>query len=114
MRIASQVVTNLPMRDAITEASDRVREGSSIYAALEKSHLFPPMTLQLINSGEASGRLDDMLARAAVQQEREQEVRIAYIMGLFEPVMLLIMAGMVLTIILAVMLPILNLNQLVS
>jgi general secretion pathway protein F len=114
LRIAGQVVSNLPMRRAVEEAALRVREGASLHGSLEKGRLFPPMTLSLIASGEASGRLEEMLDRAATQQEREVETLVAALLGLFEPLLILVMGGIVLTIVLAVLLPIFDLNQLVK
>ena len=114
LRISAQVVSNLPMRDAVEEASARVREGASIAAALEKSGYFPPMTVHLIASGEASGKLEEMLERSAINQEREIETMIAALLGLFEPLLILVMGGVVLVIVLAILLPIFDLNQLVQ
>ena len=114
LQLAAPVVTNLPMRDAIIDAAARVREGSSIYAALDRSKLFPPMTLHLIASGESSGKLEDMLDRAAVQQERELEGLIATFMGLFEPLLIVAMGGIVLLIVLSILLPIINMNDLMQ
>jgi general secretion pathway protein F len=114
MKISAKVVANLPMREAILEATDRVREGSGIKNALDSSKLFPPMTLQLIGSGENSGKLEEMLERAAVQLEREQVTLIAYIVGILEPVIILAMGLMVLMIVLGILLPIFDLNSLVK
>ena len=114
LRIASEVMSNLPMREAVEEASRMVREGASIHGSLETSGYFPPMTVHLIASGEASGKLEEMLERAAVNQEREIETLISAVMGLFEPVLILVMGGLVLVIVLAILLPIFNLNQLVG
>ena len=114
MRISAQVVVNLPMRRAIMEATERVREGSGIKNSLDQSKLFPPMTLQLIASGENSGNLEEMLDRAATQQEREQVTLIAYIVGIFEPAIILTMGVLVLLIVLGILLPIFDLNQLVK
>jgi general secretion pathway protein F len=114
LRIASEVMSNLPMREAVEDATRKVREGASIHAALEKSGYFPPMMVHLIASGETSGKLEEMLERAAVNQEREIETLIAAVMGLFEPVLILVMGALVLIIVLAILLPIFNLNQLVS
>jgi general secretion pathway protein F len=114
MRIGAQVVTNLPMREAIDEAALRVREGVSVSRALADSKLFPPITMHLIASGESSGKLDDMLDRAAENQERELETMISALMGVFEPLLILAMGGVVLVIVLAILLPIFNLNQLVK
>ncbi len=114
MSISSQVITNLPMRESVEEAARRVREGASISRALAADKLFPPITLHLIASGEASGQLDKMLERAALDQEREAETLITAMMALLEPVMILAMAGIVLVIVLAILLPIFDLNQLVK
>jgi general secretion pathway protein F len=114
MKISAKVVANLPMRQAILEATDRVREGTGIKNALENSKLFPPMTLQLIASGENSGQLEEMLERASVQLEREQVTLIAYIVGILEPVIILSMGLMVLLIVLGILLPIFDLNSLVK
>jgi general secretion pathway protein F len=114
LRIASEVMSNIPMREAVEEAARMVREGASIHASLEKSGYFPPMTVHLIASGEASGKLEEMLERAAINQEREIETLISAVMGLFEPVLILVMGGLVLVIVLAILLPIFNLNQLVG
>jgi general secretion pathway protein F len=84
LRIAAQVVRNVPMRKAVETSTNRVREGSSISKALEKSALFPPMTVHLIASGESSGKLEEMLERAAQYQERETTSTITTIVGLFE------------------------------
>ncbi|MFC1749105.1 type II secretion system inner membrane protein GspF, partial [Pseudomonadota bacterium] len=73
MQISAEVVTNLPMRAAVEEAALKVREGTAINKALDASGYFPPMTVHLIASGEASGNLDDMLERAASTQEKEVE-----------------------------------------
>ena len=114
LRLSAPVVSNLPMQEAIAEAAGRVREGSSIHGALERSKLFPPMTLHLIASGETSGNLEDMLERAAVQQERELETTIAMFMGLFEPLLIVVMGMVVLTIVLSILLPIMNMNDLMQ
>lgn len=114
LRIAAQVVSNLPMRDAVLNAADKVREGSNISTSLEQSSLFPPMTIRLISSGESSGQMENMLERAAVQQERELETMISAILGIFEPVLILVMGVVVLIIVLAILLPIFELNQLVA
>lgn len=112
--IASQVLTNRPMRKAVKEAAVSVREGASMSRSLEKSGLFPPMLLHLIASGESSGRLGPMLEKAATHQERELNAVLGIFLSLFEPIIILVMGGVVLTIVLAILLPIFQLNQLVS
>ena len=114
LNMSASVISNTPMRDAVTDAAKRVREGSGVGHALERSGCFPPMTLSLIKSGESSGTLDKMLERAAETQERELEARIAMVMGVFEPLLILAMGGVVLIIVLAILLPIFELNQLVN
>jgi len=114
LNMSASVISNVPMRDAVSEAAQRVREGAGVGASLERSGFFPPMTLSLIKSGEASGTLDQMLERAAETQERELEARIAIVMGVFEPLLILAMGGVVLIIVLAILLPIFELNQLVN
>ncbi len=114
LRIASEVISNVPMRESVEDATRKVREGASLFAALEKSGYFPPMMVHLIASGEASGKLEEMLERAATNQEREITTLISAVMGLFEPVLIWVMAAVVLIIVLAILLPIFNLNALVS
>jgi general secretion pathway protein F len=113
LRISSEVINNVPMREAVTEAAERVREGAAIHKALAQRKLFPPMTIHLIASGEQSGTLDDMLERAALNQERELSGLISGLLAVLEPVMILAMGGVVLFIVLAILLPIFDLNQLV-
>jgi len=113
LRISSQVISNIPMREAVLTAANKVREGAAISVALDASKYFPPMTIHLIASGEASGKLEKMLERAADSQEREMEALTAGLLGIFEPVLILIMGGVVLLIVLAILLPIFDMNQLV-
>jgi general secretion pathway protein F len=114
MRIGAQVVTHLPMRDAIEAATLRVREGAALNRSLADSGLFPPITLHLIATGEASGRLDEMLDRAAEQQEREVVTLVDELMAVLGPALVLLMGGMVFMIVMAILLPIFDLNQLVK
>jgi general secretion pathway protein F len=114
MRISADVMGNLRMKKAVLDASERVREGAGISSALEKSKCFPPMTIYLIASGESSGNLVEMLEHAADSQEKEFETIISTIMGLFEPLLIVVMGGVVLFIVIAILLPIFQLNQLVG
>lgn len=114
LRIASQVVTNLPMRKAVDDAAGKVREGTAIHKALDTSKYFPPMTIHLIASGEASGNIEEMLGRAAESQEREMQALTEGLLGIFEPMLILMMGGVVLVIVLAILLPIFDMNQLVK
>jgi general secretion pathway protein F len=114
LKISGQVITNLPMRDAVEEAADRIREGAPIGKSLANSGHFPPMCIHLISSGEASGELESMLGRAASNQERELNGLIAILLGLLEPAMIVGMGVIVMVIVLAILMPIFELNQLVG
>ena len=114
MKISAEVIENLPMRDAVNEAAIRVREGGSISKSLEASKLFPPMMIHLVSSGEAGGRLEEMLTRAASGQEREVDGLIAALLGILEPLLIILMGGVVLTIVLAILLPIFEINNLIQ
>jgi general secretion pathway protein F len=113
LRIAAQVIVNVPMREAVEEASLRVREGAMISKSLATGKLFPPMMTHLVASGEASGRLEEMLSRAATNQEREVDGLIATLLGIMQPLLVIIMAAIVLLIVLAILLPIFELNNLI-
>ncbi len=112
--ISAQVISNRPMREAVKNAAVQVREGSSLNLSLERTGYFPPMLLHLIASGEKSGQLDKMLAKAATHQERELNSILAIFLGLFEPVIILVMGVLVLLIVLAILMPIFEMNTLVS
>jgi len=113
LRIAGEVVTNLPMRDAVADAAARVREGAPIGRSLAMSRMFPPMTIHLISSGESSGELESMLERAAISQERELDGLLAAMVGLLGPVLIVVMGLFVMGIVFAMLLPIFQLNQLI-
>jgi len=106
------VIGNLVLRRSVERAIGLVREGSPLHRALAAEKLFPPLLIHLVASGEASGTLDRMLARAAQQQQTELDHRTALALGLFEPLLILLMGGLVLLIVLAVLLPIININLL--
>ncbi|MFM8845023.1 MAG: type II secretion system F family protein, partial [Gammaproteobacteria bacterium] len=113
LRIAGGVIANLPMRDAVTTATERVREGAPIGRSLAASRLFPPMTVHLISSGEASGRLEEMLERAAANQERELDGLLTALVGLLGPLLIVGMGLFVLIIVFAMLMPIFEMNTLV-
>ncbi len=113
LKISAEVIENLPMRDAVLEASLRVREGASISKSLAASRLFPPMMIHLISSGEAGGRLEEMLSRSAAGQEREVDGLIAALLGILQPLLIVTMGAIVLTIVLAILLPIFEINNLI-
>jgi general secretion pathway protein F len=101
------------LRDSLQDAADRVREGMPLSRALGTSGLFPPVLVHLVASGEASGTLAHMLERAAAEQQQDVERRLGTFSALLEPVMILFMGGFVLLIVLAIMLPIIEMNQMV-
>lgn len=114
LNISASVVTNLPMRDAVEEATVRVREGGAIGASLSRSKLFPPMSIHLISSGEASGELDNMLERTASHQENEMDGLLSTMLSVLEPALIIFMGVIVLAIVMAILLPIFQLNQLIA
>ena len=114
LKISAEVIESLPMRDAVAEATVRVREGASISKSLAASKLFPPMMIHLVSSGEAGGRLEEMLTRSADGQEREVDGLIAALLGILEPLLIVIMGAVVLTIVLAILLPIFEINNLIQ
>jgi general secretion pathway protein F len=112
LRISATVIANLPMRAAVEDAAVRVREGGAIGRSLGQSKLFPPMSIHLIASGEASGELDSMLERAANHQESEMDSLLATMLSALEPLLIVIMGLVVLAIVMAILLPIFQINQL--
>jgi len=113
LRIAGAVIGNLPMRDAVERAAERVREGAPIGRSLAVGALFPPMTVHLISSGEASGKLEEMLERAASNQERELDGLLTALVGLLGPMLIVAMGVFVTAIVFAMLMPIFEMNTLV-
>ncbi|HLG52304.1 MAG TPA: type II secretion system inner membrane protein GspF [Steroidobacteraceae bacterium] len=114
LRISGEVVTNAPMRQAVEDAAVRVREGAPIARSLGASKLFPPMLVHLVASGETSGQLESMLERVADNQERELDGVVNTAVGVLGPLMILVMGVFVFMIVIALLLPIFQLNQLVQ
>ncbi|MDX1453102.1 MAG: type II secretion system inner membrane protein GspF [Oleiphilaceae bacterium] len=114
MRISSEVLSNDCLKARLVEAAQMVSEGANLHKSLEQTGYFPPMMIHMIASGESSGELDQMLERTARHQESDLQGLIETIVGLFEPLMLLFMGAVVLVIVLAIMLPILNMSNLVG
>ncbi|MBC7003241.1 type II secretion system inner membrane protein GspF [Photobacterium sp. BZF1] len=114
MKVASDVMTNTWVNQQIQEAADKVREGSSLRVSLEQTKLFPPMMLHMIASGERSGELEQMLTRAADNQDRDFESLVNMALGIFEPLLIVAMAGIVMFIVIATLMPIIALNNMVG
>ena len=114
MKIAGEVLSNDYARMRIGEATERVREGTSLRKSLDETRIFPPMMLHMIASGEQSGELDSMLERAADNQDREFETQVNIALGVFEPMLVVSMAGVVLFIVMSILQPILELNNMVN
>ncbi|WP_075186985.1 type II secretion system inner membrane protein GspF [Teredinibacter haidensis] len=113
LRIAAQVLSNKQLQRASAEVAVMVQEGSSLNKALDSVGVFPPLLVQMAASGEANGRLAEQLEHAARNQERELEFTVNTALGLMEPLMVLLMGGMVTFIVLAILLPIFQMNQLI-
>lgn len=111
--IVAQVLKNSRLRQAIEEARVSVQEGESLAAPLRRSGLFPALLTQMVAVGERSGELESMLARAADAYDEEVSVGLARLTSLLEPLTILVMGGVILFIVLAILLPIFDLNQLV-
>ena len=110
---AADVVRMIPLSSAARRASVLVREGVSLSRALKEQKAFPPVLIHLIANGEQSGALAPMLVRAAAELEREAERRLTWLAALIQPTLIVVMGGIVLVLVLAVMLPIVTMNQLV-
>ncbi|MDB9953023.1 type II secretion system inner membrane protein GspF [Porticoccaceae bacterium] len=114
MEIAQQVITNTHLSVLLSKVANRVKEGESLSNALDQMGYFPPLMIYMLASGEASGELDQMLIKSAQQQQQDIKAIVATAVSLFEPLMLLFMGGIVLIIVLAILLPILNMSQLIG
>ncbi len=114
IKSSTEVVSNRVMRIALQMSAEEVQQGASLSRALARRKLFPALLTQMVASGESSGTLDRMLEKSATSLEREAESRISVFVSLFEPMMILIMGAVVLIIVMAILLPIFDLNQLVS
>lgn len=114
MRISSDVLENQHIKKQVAEAAVNVKEGSSLRAALDNTKIFPPMMMHMIASGEKSGELQQMLARAADNQDREFEALVGISLKVFEPLLIVTMAGIVMFIVMAILQPILALNSMVN
>lgn len=113
LEAASRTLSNDKLKQAVDDATRNVREGSPLAPALAAQKVFPPLLIHLIGSGERTGELPDMLDRAARTLSTELERRAMTMTALLEPLMILVMGGIVLLIVLAVMMPIIEINQMI-
>ncbi|MDM7862080.1 type II secretion system inner membrane protein GspF [Alteromonas sp. ASW11-36] len=113
MRIAGNVLENTYIKQLVMEAAGKVQGGTSLRGSLEATKVFPPMMIHMIASGEKSGELQDMLARAALNQEREFEMQVNIALAILGPVLILTMAAIVFFIVIAILLPIISLNNMI-
>jgi general secretion pathway protein F len=114
LHISAQVVSLLPLRDQVEAVENAVRRGESLSQAMQQTGVFPPLLLNLVQTGEHSGRLDQMLMKAALHYEHRIEAGSATLVSVIEPVLIIVMGGVVLTIVLAIMLPIFAMNQMLA
>lgn len=114
LQASAAVTPNLHVREKALSVAQRVREGMSLRSAMAEAGVFPPMLVAIVASGESSGKLAPALSRASGELERELDALIAALVALVEPLVLLLMGGVVLTLVLAILLPIINLNDLVQ
>lgn len=114
LRIAGAVLSNLELREASQTVALAVQEGGSLHRALLQAEVFPPMMVHMVASGEASGELESMLSRSASNQERELEMTLGNLMSVLEPLMIIVMAAVVCTIVFAILMPIIQMNNLVT
>jgi general secretion pathway protein F len=114
LNAAAAVTPNHHIRETAIDVTRQVREGSSLQAAMAKSGIFPPMLVAIVASGENGGQLGPALARAAAELDRELEAMASTLVALVEPLVLLMMGGLVLLMVLAILLPIINLNNIVG
>lgn len=114
MKVAVEVMSNQYVKKQVISATDNVREGTSLRKALEQTRLFPPMMLHMIASGEQSGELESMLTRAADNQDQSFESTVNIALAIFTPALIALMAALVLFIVMATLMPMLEMNNLVS
>jgi general secretion pathway protein F len=113
LETAAGVIWARPIRRAAHAAGAHVREGVSLARALASQRVFPPLLVHLVANGEQSGQLPAMLERAAREQDADVERRLTWLAALVQPVLIVFMGAIVLVLVLAVMLPIVSMNQLI-
>jgi general secretion pathway protein F len=114
MRASQGVMTNKVLQHDLSQATEEVAQGVSIGRSLDRNGNFPPLLVHMVTSGENSGRLDHMLDKAATATENEMQTRISMMVSLLGPAMILIMGGLVFTIVMAILMPVFNLQQMIN
>ncbi len=113
LRLAAATLSLLPLREAVVAAIARVREGGTLSRALAESGRFPPLLTRLVGSGEKSGELEPMLDHAAELQEKQVQGAVSALVAVLEPLLIVVMGGIVLFMVLAILLPIFEMNQII-
>ncbi|CAN8141675.1 Type II secretion system protein F [uncultured Thiomicrorhabdus sp.] len=114
MTISAEVMAIDPLKKSVLEMVELVRQGKSVHFAMKQSKVFPPLLLNLVGTGEGKGQLHSMLLRGAQHYENEVENAASTLVSLIEPILIMVMGAVVLTIVLAIMLPIFEMNQMVG
>lgn len=114
MRVSSDTLTNVVTKEKLNDAAEKVREGKGLSRSLQDTKLFTPMMIHMISSGEKSGELDSMLARAAVTQSNEFKRNISLALSIFEPLLIVSMAAVVLFIVVSILQPLMQMNSMVG
>ncbi len=114
LKISSEVVTLEPLKKPVLKMGDDVREGESVAKAMQTAGFFPPLMTNLVKTGEGKGQLDSMLLKAAKHYEFSVETAANTLVSILEPLLIIIMGAVVLTIVLAIMMPIFEMNQMVG
>ncbi|WP_028579741.1 type II secretion system inner membrane protein GspF [Desulfogranum japonicum] len=114
LKIVRSIVNNVMLAETIDEASEELEKGHSLSQFFKGNRYLPPMLVQMIGVGEQSGSLDKMLAKAADAYEKEVESKILALTSLIEPIMILFMGIVVLFVVVSILLPIFEMNQLIK
>ena len=114
MKASQGVMNNRVLQNDLQQATEEVAQGVSIGRALDRGGNFPPLLVHMVTSGENSGRLDHMLDKAATATENEMQTRVGMMVSLLGPIMILVMGGLVFTIVMAILMPIFNIQDLLS
>ena len=114
LKFSAEVLNNLPMKVVALEAINRVSEGETISKSLSSKNLFPSMMIYMIGSGENIGKLEEMLDKATINQEEEFKNTVDTLLGILQPLTVVFMAIIVLLIVLAILLPIFEINNLIA